>query len=294
MPSFTFVSTANAFVLRGATPVFVDVRADTLNLDERLIEAAITPRTRAIVAGALRGRRLRDGRDRGDRRAARPAGRSRTPRRRICSHLPAGSRSAASAHLAALSFHETKNVHLRARAARCWSTTRAARARRDHLRRRAPTAAGSSAARSTSTPGWTSARPTCRARSSAAFLYAQLEAREAITRRAGASGSATTRRSRSSRRAAWSAGPSCPPTARTTPTCTTCCCEPPADRDAVIRHLRDAEVHAVFHYVPLHSSPAGRRSGAPPGELRHTHEVSERLVRLPLWAHMHDDDVSYR
>ena len=49
MPSFTFVSTANAFVLRGAVPVFVDIREDTLNLDEKLIEAAITPRTRAIV-----------------------------------------------------------------------------------------------------------------------------------------------------------------------------------------------------------------------------------------------------
>src|ERR1700742_3405959 len=49
MPSFTFVSTANAFVLRGAIPVFVDIRADTLNIDEALIESAITPRTRAIV-----------------------------------------------------------------------------------------------------------------------------------------------------------------------------------------------------------------------------------------------------
>jgi dTDP-4-amino-4,6-dideoxygalactose transaminase len=49
MPSYTFVSTANAFVLRGARPVFVDIRSDTLNLDERQIEAAITPRTRAIV-----------------------------------------------------------------------------------------------------------------------------------------------------------------------------------------------------------------------------------------------------
>ena len=48
LPSYTFVSTANAVVLRGATPVFVDVRPDTLNIDERLIEAAITPRTRAI------------------------------------------------------------------------------------------------------------------------------------------------------------------------------------------------------------------------------------------------------
>ena len=50
MPSFTFVSTANAFVLRGGVPVFVDIRPDTLNLDERAIAAAMTPRTRAIVA----------------------------------------------------------------------------------------------------------------------------------------------------------------------------------------------------------------------------------------------------
>ncbi|MDA9889185.1 aminotransferase class I/II-fold pyridoxal phosphate-dependent enzyme [Synechococcus sp. AH-224-G16] len=49
MPSYTFVSTANAFVLRGGVPVFVDIREDTLNIDERLIEAAITPRTKAIV-----------------------------------------------------------------------------------------------------------------------------------------------------------------------------------------------------------------------------------------------------
>ena len=49
LPSYTFVSTANAFVLRGAKPVFVDIRRDTLNLDESLIEAAVTDRTRAIV-----------------------------------------------------------------------------------------------------------------------------------------------------------------------------------------------------------------------------------------------------
>ena len=49
LPSYTFTSTANAFVLRGAVPVFVDIRADTLNLDETLVEAAVTPRTKAIV-----------------------------------------------------------------------------------------------------------------------------------------------------------------------------------------------------------------------------------------------------
>ena len=72
MPSFTFVSTANAFVLRGATPVFVDIRADTLNIDETLIEAAITPRTRAIVAVHYAGVACDMDADRGDRPAPRP------------------------------------------------------------------------------------------------------------------------------------------------------------------------------------------------------------------------------
>ena len=70
LPSYTFVSTANAFVLRGAIPEFVDIREDTLNLDERLIEDAITPRTRAIVPGALCRRVLRHGYHRCDREAA--------------------------------------------------------------------------------------------------------------------------------------------------------------------------------------------------------------------------------
>lgn len=61
MPSYTFVSTANAFVLRGAKIVFVDIRPDTMNIDETLIEAAITDKTRAIVLGALRGCGLRNG-----------------------------------------------------------------------------------------------------------------------------------------------------------------------------------------------------------------------------------------
>lgn len=61
MPSYTFVSTANAFVLRGAKIVFVDVRPDTMNIDETLIEAAITDKTRVIVPGPLRGCGLRNG-----------------------------------------------------------------------------------------------------------------------------------------------------------------------------------------------------------------------------------------
>ena len=73
MPSFTFVSTANAFVLRGGVPVFVDIRSDTLNIDESQIDAAITDAYARHRARALRRSRLRDGRHHGDRGCARAA-----------------------------------------------------------------------------------------------------------------------------------------------------------------------------------------------------------------------------
>jgi dTDP-4-amino-4,6-dideoxygalactose transaminase len=82
MPSYTFVSTANAFVLRGAVPVFVDVRADTLNLDERLVEAAITPAPVRSCPVHYAGVGLRDGRDHGHRPAAMACWSSRMRRRR--------------------------------------------------------------------------------------------------------------------------------------------------------------------------------------------------------------------
>jgi dTDP-4-amino-4,6-dideoxygalactose transaminase len=108
MPSYTFVSTANAFVLRGAVPVFVDVRDDTLNLDERLVEAAITRAHAGHRAGALRGCRLRHGRHHGHR-----------PRHGLLVIEDAAQAVMASykgrplgsiGDLAAISFHETKNI----------------------------------------------------------------------------------------------------------------------------------------------------------------------------------------
>ena len=108
MPSFTFVSTANAFVLRGAVPVFVDIRADTLNLDETLIEAAISDKTRAIVAVHYAGvgcemNRIMEIANQYDLLVIEDAaqGLMSTYRKR-----PLGSIG----HLGALSFHETKNI----------------------------------------------------------------------------------------------------------------------------------------------------------------------------------------
>ena len=109
MPSFTFVSTANAFVLRGARPVFVDIRPDTLNLDERLLRAAGHAAHAGDRAGALRRRRLRDGRDPGGRRAGTGSRWSRTTPT-ACSARTAAGPSARFGGLAAQSFHETKNI----------------------------------------------------------------------------------------------------------------------------------------------------------------------------------------
>src|SRR5690242_18224901 len=108
MPSFTFVSTANAFVLRGAVPVFVDIRSDTLNLDERLIEAAITPRTRAICVVHYAGvgcemDAIMAIAEKHNLFVIEDAAQGILSTYR---HRPLGSIG----HLAALSFHETKNV----------------------------------------------------------------------------------------------------------------------------------------------------------------------------------------
>ena len=163
MPSFTFVSTANAFVLRGATPVFVDIRPDTLNIDESKIEAAITPRTRAIVPVHYAGvgcdmdtimeiARSHDLLvDRGRRAGSPRRLRGRTTRE----HRPHGS-----------PLLPRDQERLWAKVARCWSMTPGSSTGPRSSGRRGPTEAGSSGARSTSTPGSTSGRHTCQVRTS--------------------------------------------------------------------------------------------------------------------------------
>ena len=108
VPSFTFVSTANAFVRLGARPVFVDIRPDTLNLDETLIEEAITDRTRAIFPVHYAGVGCEMDRIMSDRPQARPAGRRgrRAGGQRLLQRTALWARSATSA---CYSFHETKN-----------------------------------------------------------------------------------------------------------------------------------------------------------------------------------------
>ena len=281
MPSYTFVSTANAFVLRGGVPVFVDIREDTLNLDERLIEAAITPRTKVIVpvhyAGVacemdtimeIAGRRgLKVVEDAAQGVMSSYKGRA----------------LGSIGDLGAFSFHETKNVisgeggallvndpelALRAEIIREKGTDRS-RFFRGEVDKYTWQEVGSSFL-----PG----------ELIAAFLWAQLEEAQAITARRMASWKhyhaalAPLEAKRVLRR------PVIPEGCEHNAHMYYVLLAPEVNRQTVLSELKRNEIYSVFHYVPLHSSPAGQRYGRVHGTMDVTNRQSECLVRLPLWV----------
>ncbi len=280
MPSFTFVSTANAFVLRGATPVFVDIRPDTLNMNEALIEAAITGRTRAICvvhyAGVacdmdvimdIAGRRglivIEDA----------AQGVLSSWRGRALGSI---------GHLGAFSFHETKNVisgeggallvndeRFAARAEILWEKgTNRGSFFRGEVDKYTWMDVGSSFL-----PG----------ELVAAFLYAQLEEAEAITRRRLAIWRRYHDAFETLERAGVLRRPVVPEGCAGNAHMYYLLLESGDARDALLAGLREDGIHAVFHYVPLHDAPAGCRFGRVHGDMRHTDDVAARIVRLPLW-----------
>jgi dTDP-4-amino-4,6-dideoxygalactose transaminase len=288
VPSYTFVSTANAFVLRGARPVFVDVRPDTLNIDERLIEQAITPRTRAIFpihyAGvACEMDAIMDIADRHGLFVVEDAAQGVGARYK-------GRWLGTLGHLGCYSFHETKNfscgeggalvindpaMELRAEIVREKGTNRS-----EFMRGQADkytwVDVGSSYVLSDML---------------AAFLVGQIENMEKITRRRGEI---------FDRYAAILAPlvergliriPEVP--GHCTPNyhmfyVLTADIE---ERTALIAHLGAAGVLAVFHYVPLHSSPFAQSLGLPEKHLPRTEELSTRLLRLPMYFDLTDPEV---
>ena len=281
MPSFTFVSTANAFVLRGAVPVFVDIRPDTLNIDETLVEAAITSRTRAIVpvhyAGVAcemdallaiaRKHDLLIIEDAAQALMSRYKGR------------PLGSFGS----LAGLSFHETKNVISGEGGALLIND--------EQLVNRAEIIREKGTNRSQFFRGRVDKYTWMDIGSSylpgeimAAFLFAQMDEAEAITRRrlmlwdkyhaafAHLEATGLLRR------------PIVPAHCDHNAHMYYLLLPNLAARTHFMQHLRAAGIHTVFHYIPLHSSPAGLKYGRTSGALNRTTEVADRLVRLPLWV----------
>jgi dTDP-4-amino-4,6-dideoxygalactose transaminase len=280
MPSYTFVSTANAFVLRGAVPVFVDIRSDTLNINENLVESAITPHTRALVAVHYGGVScemdvLMDIATRHGLKVVEDAaqGFMATYKEQMLGSI---------GHLGSYSFHETKNItsgeggcllvnapeyNLRAEVIREKGTDRS-RYFRGEVEKYTWQDVGSSFL-----PG----------ELIAAFLWAQFEKAEHIT---------------SARLRSWwqyhdllerleTMGvlrrPIVPKHCRHNGHLYYVLLSPRIDRAVILKAFRTNDIVAVFHYVPLHSSPAGLRYGRSHGSLEVTDSVSVRLIRLPLW-----------
>ena len=288
MPSFTFVSTANAAVLRGAVPVFVDIRPDTLNIDERLIEAAITDRTRAIFvvhyAGVsaemdeIMAIAARHGllvlEDAAQGIAARYKGK------------PLGSIG----HLGAISFHETKNVIAGEGGALLINDGRFID--RAHVLREKGTNRTKFLQGRVDKYTWVDVGSSyLPSELNAAFLLAQFEQIDAI---------------QEARHRAWERyhrelaildhqgllrRPVVPQICSHNAHIYYVLMQSVEARAELLRRTKAAGIGAVFHYVPLHNAPAGLRLARQHGALPFTEDLSARLVRLPLWAGLPDDAV---
>lgn len=288
MPSYTFVSTADAFVLRGATVVFVDIRPDTMNINEALIEGAVTERTKVIVpvhyAGVscemdiimdIAGRHnlmvIED--------AAQAIGST-------YKSIPCGSIG----DFGCLSFHETKNLSMgeggallirnrkyieRAEIIREKGTNRS-KFYRGEIDKYTWVDAGSSYLPS---------------ELNAAYLWAQLEQFDKI---------------QEDRMKTWNRYyaelldiknkgiielPIVPDNCNHNAHMFYIKTEDIHERDRLIEFLASKNIKAVFHYIPLHTAPAGMRFGRFYGEDRYTTKESERLLRLPLYYKMEEKDV---
>jgi dTDP-4-amino-4,6-dideoxygalactose transaminase len=288
MPSFAFPSLATAVALRGGVPVFVDISEDTLNLDERLAVDAITERTRAIapvdyagvgapVEAFVKLARAHDLLVLED--AAQAYGASYRGR-------PVG----AFADAACFSFHETKNV--------ISGEGGALLVNRPDWVERAEIIQEKGTNRSKFFRGqvdkytWVDLGSSyILSDISAAFLWAQLQEGEEITSRRLAVWHAYHAALEELEAAGAVRRPVVPADAAHNAHMYYVLLSAGTDRDAFIARLADEGVSAVFHYVPLHSSPAGRRFGRTHGDLDVTNSISERLVRLPLWVGMTEDDV---
>jgi dTDP-4-amino-4,6-dideoxygalactose transaminase len=287
IPSFTFVSTANAFVLRGARPVFVDVRPDTLNLDETKLESLITPRTKAILVVHYAGVACELD------TILQVAGRHGIPVVEDNAHglfgKYKGKYLGTFGCLATQSFHETKNFTCgeggallindpqyieRAEIIREKGTNRS-RFFRGQVDKYTWVDIGSSYLPSDIL---------------AAFLYAQLQARDRI---------------QNTRRRIWeyydeqlrdwaeSLGVQLPSVPSH--------CEQPfhmyylvmptlEQRQGLIEHLNARDINSVFHYLPLHLSSMGHQFGGKEGDCPVTEFVSDRLLRLPFYNELSEDD----
>ncbi len=280
MPSFTFVSTANAFVLRGAVPVFIDIRPDTLNIDETKIEAAITPRTKAIVPVHYAGVAcemdvIMDIARRHNLLVIEDAaqGIMSTYKGR-----PLGSIG----HLAALSFHETKNIIAGEGGALLVNDPQ--------LVERAEIIREKGTNRSQFFRGQVDKYTWVDVGSSylpgeivAAFLWAQMEEADLINKRRLDIWANYHQWFASLEKAEKIRRPMLPRECTHNAHMYYLLLPSLERRTTMIARLKSQGIQTVFHYVPLHSSPQGQKLGRTVGTMTYTDSMSDRLLRLPMW-----------
>ncbi|MBI3620473.1 dTDP-4-amino-4,6-dideoxygalactose transaminase [Candidatus Roizmanbacteria bacterium] len=280
MPSYTFVSTANAFVLRGGLPVFVDIRPDTLNIDESKIEAAITKKTKVIVVVHYGGiacemdtilsiahkHNLFVIEDAAQAIGAKYKGK------------PLGSIG----HLSALSFHETKNIISGEGGALLIND--------DRFIERAEIIREKGTDRNRFLKGQVDKYTWVDIGSSylpsdltAAFLWAQLEEFEKIMHRRKALWDKYHESFSEAEVKGYLRRPVIPENCQSNAHLYYILLPTAKKRDSVLSLLNKKGVNVVFHYIPLHDSPAGEKYGRTSVPMQVTVEMSRRIIRLPLW-----------
>jgi len=285
MPSYTFVSTANAFVLRGGVPVFVDIRKDTLNLDERLIEAAITPRTRVIVPVHYAGV------------ACEMDSILSIARQHHLYVVEDAAQSVMASYngralgslgdFGTYSFHETKNVISGEGGALLVNNTEFA-TRAEIIREK-----GTDRSRffrgEVSKYRWqdigSSFLP---GELIAAFLWAQLEEADRMTQQRLASWQRYHDLTKPLESSGLLRRPIIPDNCQHNAHMYYVLLNPEINRSDVLETFQANDICSVFHYVPLHSTPAGRRYARTHGTLKVTNSLSSQLIRLPLWTDITD------
>jgi len=288
MPSFTFVSTANAFVLRGGTPVFIDIRPDTLNMDEDKIEQAITKRTKAVVPVHYAG--IPCSMDKIDAIAKHYNLFVIEDAAQALLSTYRGKALGSIGDFGALSFHETKNV--------ISGEGGALLINREEFFERANIIREKGTNRDEFFRGEIDKYTWVDIGSSympgdmvAAFLIAQLNSADDIVKKrrnlfrlyygllepfVGRTGIRL-------------------PLSKNDDRCNGhifyIITNSAVERRDLLEYLKRRDITAVFHYIPLHSSPAGKRYGRASGKLFHTDDLCGRLIRLPLYYEMKDKDV---
>lgn len=281
MPSYTFVSTANAFALRGGVPVFVDIRPDTLNIDEALIEAAITSRTKAIVPVHYAG-----------------VGCEMDTIMQIAKKYNLlviedaaqgimatykGRALGSIGHIGAYSFHETKNIISGEGGAILINDEQFA-ARAEIIREKGTNRSQFYRGQVDKYTWQDIGSSYLPGEDVAAFLYAQLEKAEEITQKRMDiwniyhESLAELEQKGDLRR------PIIPAECQHNAHMYYILLNSPEQRTELIQQFKKQDIHPVFHYIPLHSARAGRKFARTHGELKNTERLSECLLRLPLWV----------